>query len=234
MSSAISGSSASAPSAVGSLGRVAIFAFTATLLATAAWVWVTAQREIRADFSSGQARLTFQRWAEGVSAPASRAQWEVALNELKEAAEIDPSDPALQESLGNGWMVGTVQAWATEQDRILWAGHAKQHFIKATELRPRDALTWALLANAMTGTGEFGPAMKAAERAVQLGPHEGHVHDAVLALVFEFWDQSSEELQQWAFRLFENGTQAQRDAINRVGGQFGTKLESDTPPRSAK
>jgi hypothetical protein len=212
--------------------RALTAAATAVLMLVAGWVAVTGVREIRSDFTAGAARFASQRWAEGVSAPASRSQWEAAVAELQAAVEIDPSDPALREALGNGWMVGTAQAWASDQDKASWAQRATESFRQATVIRPADPLAWALLASAMARSGDTGPAMHAAaERAIELGPHEGYVHEALIALVFEFWDQSSPAMQQWAGSLFENGTQAQRDAINRVGERFGTALESEVAPR---
>jgi hypothetical protein len=216
----------------GLAARTLTAAASAVLLLTAGWVAVTGVREIRSDFTAGAARFASQRWAEGVSTPASRAQWEAAVADLQSAVDLDPADPALHETLGNGWMVGAIQVWASDQEKAQWTSRAKESFHQATVLRPTDSLAWALLASAMARSGDTGPAMHAAaERAIQLGPHEGHVHEALIALVFEYWDQSSPALQQWAGSLFENGTQAQRDAINRVGERFGTALETEVPPR---
>ena len=220
--------------APGLLAKVKTLAFAAAVLLTAGWVFVTAQRDIRADLTAGPARFTSQRWAEGINRPASRGQWEAAVAELKAAVDIHPQDPALHETLGNAWMVGATQDWASESDKAQWLSNATERYTRATALRPHDGLIWAELAGAMARAGNLGPAtLAAAENALKLGPNEGHVHQAVMLLALEHWDVMSPALQKWATDLYEGGTQAQREAINRLGEPFGMGFESDSKPRDS-
>jgi hypothetical protein len=202
------------------------------LLTTASWVGITSLREIRADLKAGPARFSTQRWAEGLARPASRGQWEAVVADLRSAVDIQSRDASLHETLGNAWMVGTVQTWAREEEKTQWVQHAQEQFRQATRLRPSDGLSWALLASALARAGQTGPALQeSALKAIQLGPNEGHIHQAVMLLVLEHWETAGVDLQKWAGDRFDSGTLAQREAINQMGAQFGIVLESDRPAR---
>jgi hypothetical protein len=55
-----------------------------------------------------------------------------------------------------------------------------------------------------------------------------------MMLVLEYWDSCSQELQTWATNLFDHATQAQRDAINQLGKDYGIAFETDVPARNLK
>lgn len=227
---ALKPAAAAAPSLA---GRLFTWAGVAVLVLIGLWVAVTAQRELRADLTAAPARFSAQRWAEGVSQPASRAQWEAVVAELEEALEIQPKDPALHEVTGNALTVGTLQSWITPNERPALLARAEKHFRQSLALRPADGMTWALLASTLARAGNFGPDLQASSnKALALGPNEAHVQQVLMMTTLQHWDKVPHSLQQWASDLFEQGTQDERDAINRLAALYDMELASDQPPRA--
>jgi hypothetical protein len=212
--------------------RLMTLAFACATVSAAVWVGLTAQRDLRADLTAGPARFSIQRWAEGESQPTSRAQWEAAVSEIESAVAIHPREPSLNEVLGNAWIVGVRQKWGSNDDKSRWLQRAIGHFRIATVERPNDGLLWALLASALTRSGDYGAEMQAAaQRALNLGPNEAHVQHVLVQVTLRHWDNVGPQLQKWTSDYFENGTQAQRDTINLIGSEYGIELESDKPAR---
>lgn len=204
----------------------------ALLLATAGWVFWAATQELRADWTSAPAHMMVGRWAEGVSQPASRAQWEAMRTDLLEAAAIQPQDPVLHEALCNLHLVGAQQPWGQGDERMKLLAEAQRHIRTALALRPSDGLLWGLLASTLGRSGNTGADFEnAAQKALALGPNEGHVQQLMMLVATEHWDRAPASLQHWAENLYDKGTQAQRDAINRIADIYGLKFESDQPPR---
>ena len=204
----------------------------ALLLAAGGWVFATAVPLLRAEFPTLAERHLATQWSSGVGVPTSREQWTDVRRELLDAAAIQSKDPGLYEMLGNLHRVGADQSWATEAERTEWLRQAQAHYRRSLQLRPGDALTWALLAHVLADSGELGgPMASAAQRALELGPNETHVRQAVLTLTLRYWAGVPDALKDWAGALFEQGTQGQRDAINAMAREFGLEFSSDQPPR---
>ena len=218
----------SAPSV---LERFLSLAVAGALLSVALWLLALAETEFQSDFTASPARLLVQRWGEGRSARPGRSQWENAVRELHQASDLQPSDPSLHQTLGNAWLVGTAQPWASTIERVLWTEQAIYHYRESTTLRPADGMTWALIANTLASSGEFGHHMQlAAQKALQLGPNEAHVHETLMPVVLEHWDRVHPSMRQWANTLFARGTARQREAINRLGKKYGRQLTSSEDP----
>jgi tetratricopeptide (TPR) repeat protein len=202
------------------------------LFAVAMWVFVTAWSDFRADGRSAAARQATAAWVGGERRGPDRAAHAQALASLQAALQIQPQDPSLHESLGDLQMVAAQQPWPTAEERAQQLAAATGHYRRTLDIRPRDARTWAALAMAQLLQGQRGPSVNEAwEQARKNGPHEGYVMRQLFFVVIAGWDEASPAMRQWATDLYENGSKAQREAINRFAREHGLEFSSDQAPR---
>lgn len=194
----------------------------AMVMSIAGWVFWEGQRLIRADAASLKARHLLGQWSSGAASPTSSQQLDTVGEALRQALAITPDDPSLQEQLGDLYMVGGRRDWEDESLRKQHFSDAEAQYRKALALRPTDPQTWASLAAAYQGLGKTGSHMQQAwEKALQLGPSEGHVQPMLLDMVLATWSTASPTMKRWAEMLFESGSSAQRTSINTAAARYG-------------
>ena len=129
------------------------------------WVFWDGQRMIRADAHSLGARKQIVGWASGESQPASAAEWDEARDAMLAALDITPDNAALQEQMGDLYVVAGRRDWADQALRLRHFGQAEAYYRKALALRPTDPQTWASLAVAYQGLGQTGAPLHQARRS---------------------------------------------------------------------
>ncbi len=202
------------------------------LLGVAAWVYVTAWGDLRADLGSARARQQLDNWLSGDTRSLQRPALEEVQADLQRALQIQPQNPNLHENLGDLLVLGAQQPWADATLRTQQLKQAVTHYRETLAIRPRDGRTWAALSVALALQGAHGPELHHAWKQTRLlGPREGYLLRYQAFAVLTGWDQASPEMQQWATDLYEKGTAAQREAINRFAAPYGLQFASDQPPR---
>jgi tetratricopeptide (TPR) repeat protein len=202
------------------------------LLPVGAWVLWQAQRTVRADFGSLQARLQVVAWAGGTAASASPEALAQAQADIEQALRLTPDDPALHERLGDVHFVRALRTWADQPARAQQLAQAGGQYRQALQLRPSEPQTWAMLATVLQGQdAKAEDVHQAWARAVQLGPFEGHVMPILLQVVLANWRGASPAMQAWAKQQFDQGTEGTRQAINALAGRYGLKFSPDAPAK---
>ena len=188
------------------------------------------QRLVRADMAAMATRKQVTQWASGAVEPPAPPAWQAAQEALQTALAITPDNPGLQEQMGDLHAVAGRRDWPDPAARTQHFTQAAGYYQRALSLRPGDPQTWASLAAAYQGTGQWGaPLHDAWARALQLGPNEGHVQPMLLETALATWNQATPQMQQWAMRLFEASPEAQRRAINASAGQHGLHFDTQLP-----
>jgi len=209
---------------------LAAWAGLALTLGVSGWVVWESQRLIRADLGSMAARQDVALWAGGAEAPASQAAWQAALQDIERAVDIIPDNAAFHAARGDAHMVAGTQEWFGPEQRQKQFMQAIESYKTSLRLRPTEPQTWASLASAYFGAGELGaPLHQAWDRALKLGPHEGHVQPVLMDLALATWSTATPEMRAWVEATFENTSEAGRDEINRMAALRGLKLTSTTP-----
>lgn len=196
-------------------------------LAIGGWVFWDGQRMIRADAHSLGARKQIVGWASGESQPASAAEWDEARDAMLAALDITPDNAALQEQMGDLYVVAGRRDWADQALRLRHFGQAVAYYQKALALRPTDPQTWASLAVAYQGLGQTGaPLHQAWAKALALGPNEGHVQPMLLETALATWSASSNEMKSWMIQFHDNGSLTQRKAISEIALRYGLQFQA--------
>ena len=197
------------------------------VLNVASWVFWEGSRLIRADAVSLTARQLVGLWASGAKVPASQHEIDAVREALQSAIAITPVSSGLQEQLGDLYVVAGRRDWHNGVARKRHFGEAEAQYQKALALRPLDPQTWASLAAAYQGLGDTGPRMHQAwEKALQLGPNEGHVQPMLLELALATWPTASPAMQKWAETLFDASAAPQREAINTLALRYGLRFNA--------
>jgi tetratricopeptide (TPR) repeat protein len=204
----------------------------AVAIPVAAWVFAEAQRHARADLASAGARKAVAVWVSGERWPPSREALDDARADIERAVRIEPDNPALQEALGNAYLALAQFDWSDVSARRAHLERAAAQYQRVITLRPAAAQSWAALASLYAALGESKELLRQTwERALSLGPNESYVQPMLLQTALAVWADASPRMQQWAKDRFENGTEAQRRAINQMAKAYGLEFESDRPPR---
>ena len=198
------------------------------LLPVCAWVLWQAQRTVRADLGSLQARVQVTAWANGTAAKATADDVAEAQASIERAVQLTPDSPAMQERLGDVHFVQAQQAWDDKAVRLQQLALAESQYRLALQLRPSEPQTWAMLATVLQGQeASVDQVHQAWETAAKLGPYEGHVMPALLQVVLGDWAGATPAMQDWAKKQFDDGAQPTRRAINAMAARYGLQFNAD-------
>jgi hypothetical protein len=194
---------------------------------------VTAWSDLRADLPSQGARSAIAAWTADERRAAPQPAWQDAEQDLLAALQVQPGNPTLNEALGDLYLLGGQQPWAAAPERQRYLQQSAEAYRQVLAVRPRDARNWGALTMALAQQGLRGPVVNAAwENAHRFGPNEGYLLLQQLRVALATWDDASPVMQKWATDLHENGTQQQRDDLNRLARQFGLEFSSESAPRA--
>ena len=172
-------------------------------LATAAVTIVTIAR---ADHLVGEAAVEMSTWSATRSRP-SLETWTSVYDKLESARRILPSDPITSE------LLGLLSSQRSDSAELLDAG--VEHTLRALQLRPVSAYTWANLVEARYRRGEPGTnAELAIARAAKLGASEPGVQRIVADYGLALWDELTPEAQGAVDRLI--GAGARRNPLEML------------------
>ena len=154
----------------------------AALLVVAALVWISVYA-----VEVGETGVAVYRAKELLNQPADRSpkseSWDRMGRQLARAEERTPSDPSVRELLG---------IFGDRSDPREYQSQASVHFVKALELRPSSAYTWANLAEVKYQLGDTGHDFETAlVRASDLGPFEPEVQAIVARYGLAVWNEVS-------------------------------------------
>jgi predicted Zn-dependent protease len=151
------------------------------LLASLGWVSAYAMQLGSTDAMVYRASKEMAAWAASGNDPAPQT-WQWVHDDLVQAADRSPSDPAVQELLG--------LMSARSGGRPEYSADAAVHFVKALESRPTSPYTWINLAEAGYRLGDTGRQFEVSlQRAAQLGPSEPEVQRTVAFYGLAVYDE---------------------------------------------
>ncbi len=194
------------------------------------WAIYEGQRLARADLMSVGTRKQVDTWASGAAVPGSQQEWDAAMTTLTAAQAITPDNPGLQESIADLYTVAGRRDWADPPKRLQHFNQAVTHYRLALALRAADPQTWASLAAAYQGQGDTGNNLhRAWDKALELGPNEGHVQPMLLETALATWTTASPKMQRWTMDFFEKSAEPQRKAINEMARRYKLRFDVDGP-----
>lgn len=170
------------------VARFAIVLAGITLLVFAAWD--SARRGLE-DWRSTRGRHDVRMWTEARAVP-SQEQWQRAVDALREALRLAPQDPALWDSLGFAYYIGSRNfmpdggwgGWAVYSEFSLI------HFRQAAVLRPTSPYSWARVAAMKYHLGQLDEEFSGAlASAMRLGPWEPGVQLMASDIGLALWDR---------------------------------------------
>lgn len=198
------------------------------ILPLAGWMLFEAQRTFRAEWATLAAREQIVRWLTAESTPQDVPSWGRALASLQQGLALTPHDPALHERMGDLYSVAGRSHWDKPTLRNQHFQHAATWYESALELRPGSAAAWAALATARQAIGDSPARVQEPwNRALRLGPFEGHVQPVLLQVVLVDWDHASPAMQAWAKGLFDRSDPATRAQINVLARYYGLAFAPD-------
>jgi hypothetical protein len=152
-------------------------------LAALAWLGLSAVPLARGDSVSFDARQALDEVIAGRS-----SLTDARITEMHDALQAvrsgSPNDPTIPELMG----VLDVR----RSDSWRYAKEIDEHFLRAIELRPSSAYTWAAIAGQRYRAGDTGPGFeKVLLNAAALGPNEPAVQSTVVNFGLAVWDDLS-------------------------------------------
>lgn len=201
------------------LSRIARFAIALagiTLLALAAHD--SALRGL-ADWRSARGRHDIRMWTQG-RAVQSEEQWQRAVDALREALRLAPQDPALWESLGFAYDIGSrnfgpAGGWSVYSDFALI------HFRQAAALRPTSPYSRAGVAVMKYRLDQLDEEFRQAfSSAMRLGPWEPGLQLITSDMGLALWDRLDFQLrdevrENWRRTAVRQADQLAELAISR-------------------
>ena len=179
------------------LSRIARFAIALagiTLLALAAHD--SALRGL-ADWRSTRGRHDIRMWTQG-RAVQSEEQWQRAVDALREALRLAPQDPALWESLGFAYDIGS-RNFVPNGGRGGWSVYSEFaliHFRQAAALRPTSPYSWAGVAVMKYRLDQLDEEFRQAfSSAMRLGPWEPGLQLITSDMGLALWDRLDSQLR---------------------------------------
>jgi len=212
------------------LSRIARFAIALagiTLLALAAHD--SALRGL-ADWRSTRGRHDIRMWTQG-RAVQSEEQWQRAVDALREALRLAPQDPALWESLGFAYDIGS-RNFVPNGGRGGWSVYSEFaliHFRQAAALRPTSPYSWAGVAVMKYRLDQLDEEFRQAfSSAMRLGPWEPGLQLITSDMGLALWDRLDSQLrdevrENWRRTAVRQADQLAKLAISR--GRAGVVCE---------
>ncbi len=205
------------------------------VLPLAGWMLFEAQRTFRAEVATLAAREQVLRWLAADGVPKSAPGWETALQALNDGMTLTPDDPELHERMGDLYSVAGRTNWSDATLRTQYYKQAAVWYESALQLRPGSAAAWAALAASRQAMGDSAPRVQEPwNRALRLGPFEGHVQPVLLQVVLVDWDNATPAMQSWAKALFDRSEPAVQAQINVLARYYGLAFSPEGTAVGAK
>ena len=208
------------------LSRIARFAIALagiTLLAFAAYD--SALRGL-ADWRSARGRHDIRMWTQG-RAVQSEEQWQRAVDALREALRLAPQDPALWESLGFAYDIGS-RNFVPNGGRGGWSVYSEFaliHFRQAAALRPTSPYSWAGVAVMKYRLDQLDEEFsRALASAMRLGPWEPRVQLIASNIGLALWDRLNPAFKDLVRENWRRTAVRQADQLAKLAIGHGRAL----------
>lgn len=182
------------------------------------------------DWRSTRGRHDIRMWTQG-RAVQSEAQWQRAVDALREALRLAPQDPALWESLGFAYDIGS-RNFVPTGGRGGWSVYtefALVHFRQAAALRPTSPYSWAGVAVMKYRLDQLDEEFRQAfSSAMRLGPWEPGLQLITADIGLALWDRLDPPLrdevrENWRRTAVRQADQLAKLALTR--GRVGVLCE---------
>lgn len=197
--------------------RYAVVLACITLLGFAAY---DSARRGLADWRSERWRNEVWQWANGRPV-ASLEHWERTMDGLREAIRLAPRDPALWESLGFAYDIGS-RKFVPAGGWSLYNDFALIHFRQAAALRPTSPYSWTGVAVMKYRLGQLDEEFRQAfSSAMRLGPWEPGLQLITSDIGLALWEKLDPPLKDEVRETWRRTALRQPEPLARLALAYG-------------
>jgi tetratricopeptide (TPR) repeat protein len=190
------------------------------------WAIWQAQRVMRADFLSLQARYRIDLWSRE-KARWTVAEWIEARDDLLTSADVAPDNPLTFDYLGLLNALRGKQAWDTPALRHAYFSEAMAFQRRSLQLRPENGAAWANLALSQFALDDHAGAIASMRSALKFGPYELPVKLMSSELVLAMWAEAPTDMKDWLLSRHKDGQSDERRDIERIAKRYGLSLPQE-------
>ena len=202
------------------LSRIARFAIALAGIALLALAAHDSALRGLADWRSTRGRHDIRMWTQG-RAVQSEEQWQRAVDALREALRLAPQDPALWESLGFAYDIGSrnfvpAGGWSVYSDFALI------HFRQAAALRPTSPYSWAGVAVMKYRLDQLDEEFRQAfSSTMRLGPWEPGLQLITSDMGLALWDRLDSQFRDEVRENWRRTAVRQADQLAKLAISHG-------------